>query len=373
MKRNYHQFEIKGLNQERFFNSLSKKYHIFDVDRKQKNLSAFKVELHDRKNVKKEILGAGFEITSEKSAGAIFLLSKFLFCYGLIAGILLSAVLYAIQYQFVQKIEVWGSGDIAAVEQFVQQNLPSKSKSKIDTGSIERQIKNNFDDLSFVSAAIVGQTLIVNVKSSVVPPEMNGKFAPIVAEYDGVVTRIKLVQGTLRVAVGDIIQSGQILVVGSVTNVQGEVLYLPPQAEIEMDIWCEGESVHYDSQMLTTRTGREKVESCVMLWGSEFYSHKVDLEFEQYEVETSSQLLSRNNLLPFVIIKNIYYETKTELVESTFEEKRELCFASAKTNCLQKMPDCAIIKSEDYKITEGAGCTKVKCVITATITVTGEQ
>lgn len=373
MKKNYHSFEIKGLNQERFFNSISKKYHIFELDRAQKNLSSFKVSFRDAKNVRKEILAAGFEIVSEKSGGIFFLLSRLLVCYGFIAGIAISAILYAMQYQFVQKIEVWGIDDVSKIERFVEEILPSKAKDRINTDEIEKSIKSEFVDLSFVSVAIVGQTLIVNVKNSIIPPEMQGAFAPLVSQYDGIITSIKLIQGTPKVEVGDIIQAGQILVEGYVANSQGEVLFLLPQAEIEMDIWCEGESQHYDRRMVTYRTGRQKVETCVMLWGNEFYSHVGGLEFEQYEVETSSQPLSKNNILPFVITKNIYYETKTELVERTFDEKREECLALAKENCLQKLPDCAIIKSEDYRIIEGAGCTTVKCVVTASLKIVGEK
>lgn len=371
-KRSFHQFEIKGLNQERFFNSLSKKYNIFEVDRIQKNLSLFKVNLHDRAAVKKEILDAGYQIVSEKSAGIIFLLSKFLLSFGLIAGIFISLTLYILQYQFVQRIEVWGIDDASKIERFVEENLPSMAKNKINIDEIVQSIKNEFGDLSFVSAAIVGQTLIINVKNSIIPPEMSGQFSPLVSQYDGVITSINLIQGTPMVAVGDIIQCGQILVEGKVTNSQGEVLYLQPLAEIEMDIWCDGEGRHFDSLLVTRRTGREKVETCVTLWGNEFYSHKNSIEFEQFEIETSSQPLSKNNILPFVLTKNIYFETETVVIESDFEEKREECFASAKENCLQKLPDCAIIKDEDYKIIDGAGCTIVRCVVTARLKVTGE-
>ena len=96
MKRSYHLFEIKGLNQERFFNQAAKKYHLFEINRQQKNSASFKVDFKDRKKVRKELLGAGFEITFEKSGGLLFLLSKFFVCYGLIAGILLAAIIYAI-------------------------------------------------------------------------------------------------------------------------------------------------------------------------------------------------------------------------------------------------------------------------------------
>ena len=53
MKRSYHLFEIKGLNQERFFNQAAKKYHLFEINRQQKNTASFKVDFKDRKKIRK--------------------------------------------------------------------------------------------------------------------------------------------------------------------------------------------------------------------------------------------------------------------------------------------------------------------------------
>lgn len=372
-RKSYHFFEIKGLNQERLFNELSKKFEIFEIERLEKNRSRFKVKYFDGVKVRKALIAAGYEIINEKRNGLFFYLTNFCTSYGLIAGIALSIILFAVQSPFIQKVEVWGVDDCSQIQKFVEDNLPSKSKGKIDTAKIELMIKNNFDDISFVSAAIVGQSLVINVKNAVVPDEMDGTFSPLVSQYDGVITSINLIQGTLKVDVGDIIQKGQILVEGRVINSEGESFNIQPKAEIFMDVWIEGEATHFDKQVITVRTGESYQDLSVSLFGQEFYSHKGQKQFSSFEVEESSQPLIKNNILPFILTKSVYYETITQTIESTFDQKREEIIAQAKAICLQNLGECEIIKEENYRIIEGAGCTTVKYVITAGLQVTGEK
>ena len=79
------------------------------------------------------------------------------------------------------------------------------------------------------------------------------------------------------------------------------------------------------------------------------------------------QKLTKNNILPFVLEKTTYFETATEVIESTFEEKREEVVASAREKCLQNLRESEII------ILEGGGFTTVRYVITASLLVTGED
>lgn len=374
MKReNFHCFEIKGLNQERFFNALSKKFEIFDIQRFEKNRSQFKVKYFDGKTVRKEILDAGFAILSETRGGVFWQLTRFFSSYGLIAGIVLTIILFAAQSPFIAKVEVWGCDNNIEICEFVKKNLPTKNKHRLDTDAIEHLINSQFEDVSFVSAAVVGQSLIINVKNAVVPPEMEGEFAPIISQYDGVVTAINLVQGTVKVQVGDIIQRGQVLVEGCVINSEGESFNIQPKAEIYMDVWLEGEATHFDEQIVTTRTGRKVETSVVTLFGKEFYSSAKPNIFASFETEISTQPLIKNNILPFKLTKTTYYETKTETISSTFEQKKEESIALARENCLQNLGECEIIKEENYRIIEGAGCTTVKYVITANLLITGEK
>ncbi len=370
-KKNYHLFEIKGVNQERFFNNLVKRYKIFELDRKDKTHCSFKVNYRDAKKVRAEILNAGLTIEKERSKSLLYFLTKFLTCYGILSAIVICSCFYFIQFSRIERIEVWGDYDSELIKEFVEQNLQNKNKNRVDCQKIENLINNEFDDLSFVSVAIVGQTMVVNVKSSIVPPEMQGEFAPIISPSDGIVREINLIQGTLKVDVGDIIQKGQILVEGYVINSEGESMDLQPRAEIVLDVWAEGESVHFDQQLVTSRTGNKTVRTSVTLFGHEFYSNNAQVQFDQYEEEQTSKPLIKNNLLPFILTKTTYYETQTQLVVSSFAEHEQEMISQARENCLQNLAEYEIIKDENYRIIEAAGTTTVKYVITASLRVVG--
>ncbi len=372
-KINFHYFEIKGLNQERFFNNLSKKYQIFEINRLEKNRTKFKVNYFDGKKIKKEILDAGFEIVDEKRGGVFFWLAKAMTSYGIIAALILCSFVYVIQLNFVQKVEVWAEEGGKEIESFVWQNLKSRNKNYIDLKKLEKEISANFEDLSFVSAAFVGQSLIINVKSKVLPPEMEDNFAPIISPFDGIITKINLIQGTLMVEVGDIVQKGQTLVEGRVINSEGESFNLQPRAEVYMDVWHQAESTHYDREIVTYRTGRKFDMVRVLLFGKEFYSNGKENTFSQFEQETTLRKLTKNNFLPFVLEKTTCFETATEVIESTFEEKREQVISSAREKCLQNLRESEIIKEENYIILEGGGFTTVRYVITTNLLVTGED
>ncbi len=372
-KINFHYYEIKGLNQERFFNNLSKKYSIYELNRFEKSRAEFKVSFFDGEKVKKEILAAGYQILNEKKGGIFFIFSKLLKSYGLLLGIAAVFVSYFVQMPFVQRIEVWGSQNASEIKKFVDDEISSRQKSKINTKALEQKIMAHFDNLTFVSVAILGQSLIVNVKSGIRPPEMDETFLPIVSQYDGVVTKIELVQGTVLVQVGDIIQKGQILVAGYVENAQGQTLNLPPKANIYIDVWVQASETHYDEKVVTRRTGN-KIECCsVWLNSQQFYSNGKQNSFSCFEIESSEQILCKNNILPFVLKRDVYYETVSEKIVSSFEDEKDFIINSAREKCLQNIGESEIIKKEDVLILEGAGFTTVKYIITANILVSGED
>lgn len=366
MIKGFHHFKIRGVNQERFFNNIFKKYRIFDIKRQDKTFCSFKVERRFAKKVKAEILNANLTIIEEKSSGLAYSFLRLLGAYGVLVAIILCSVFYVFQLRFIERIEVWGDSNVE-VQQFLEENLPSKNKSKIDCDYIEKIINDNFEDLSFVSVTIVGQTLVVNVKNSIIPPEMVDEYAPIVSSYDGIVREIELVQGTLSVEIGDIIQKGQILVEGYVKNSEGEILNIQPKAEIILDVWAEGESQHFSKLMITSRTGKSCSNTSVQLFGYEFYSNNVQPTFSQYEEEKVSEYLTKNNILPFKIVTTKYFETETKVVESELNLEKQI--ELARENCLQNIKNYEIIKEENYRVISEGNKTTVKYVVTASMKV----
>ena len=360
------QFEIKGLNQERTFNELSKRYKIFDYERKSKEVALFKTSFFSGKKVQKELLGQGFEILSLKRKGFLNFFFNSVISYGLIAGMCLGFAFCFVQASFIRKIEVWGNQNIedVAVIQVVSKNIGSGLKSKIDTKKIENEVYASFSNLSFVSVAVVGQTIILNIKEEIVPDEMKGDFKPIYSGDYGRITNINLIQGTLAVTVGDIVREGQVLVYPYILNSSGVQMPVKPVAKIEADVWIEEQASHNSYYIESYKTGKTLTKNEVYLGKLKIYEKEVENRFSSFEVEEESEILDKNNILPFVLKTTTYFETSTRVIEESFDSVKDKIISKARENALQKIEDCDIIKSENFTIKQAGNITNVSYVIT---------
>ena len=366
--KNFVMFEIKGYNQEKFFNTLSKEYAIFDIKREDKERSFFKVKASDEKRVTAEIKENGFEILAIKREGFVFKIRKVLLSYGIIAGIIFGFLFYIIQGLFIRNIEVWGNEKIndSEIIEFIDDNIGNKLKKNVNSKELENKIFNNFDGLSFVSVAIIGQTIIVNIKEEIIPDEMKGNFQPIYSQYDALITEIELIQGTICVKVGDIIEKGEILVQPYIINSSGEQMPVKPLANIKADVWVVGEEIHNSSYQEVYRTGKKIVNNQVFLGALSIYKKQTENPFESFEVMIEEKKLVQNNLLPFKLQTTTYYQTEKREVNQSFEEVKQEVVSKARKKVLQKIEDCDIIKKEHTVIRECGNLTTVSYIITIT-------
>lgn len=358
--------KVKGLNQERAFNNLSKEVEILKLEREDQRTCQLEVLPKDAKKTKKFLRNNNFEILSEKSFGAYKWGKWFLSYYGIIAGLLLCITAYLVQLPFLWQICVFGNEVINSSEitQVINQQLPSRLISQIDTKEIEIVIKENFERVSSVSVAIVGQCLVVNINEKVLPDEMTTNFQPIVSEYDCRITHIELIQGTLNIKEGDIVRKGEVIVEPYIIDSEGQKREVKAMANITADVWLVGTKEHRESYYRTYRTGNKVEESKVLLFGMTIYSNSKEMHFENYQEEVYVEDLITNNILPFKLEKRVFYETKTELVETKFEDCKDEIINDARENALQNMEECEIIKGEDYTVSSAGGVSIVTYIVT---------
>lgn len=358
--------KVKGLNQERAFTKLSKSVSILKLERSDKQICEMEIQEKDFKKTKDFLLTNHFEILEVKRSGPSYQLKRLLCSYGLISALLLCCCLYFAQLSFVWQIKVYGVDklDAGVVSSYVASQLDSRMKKNIHTEKIEIALKDNFNRISSVSAAIIGQSLVVHIYEAVLPDEMAGQFTPITSEYDCKISDIELIQGTLAVKVGDIVRKGDVLVEPYIIDSQGQKREVKAMAKIQADVWLVGSSEHSDSYYKTVRTGEKTVTSEVLLLGLNIYSYTKQCPYDNYETEESIQDLSKHNLLPFKLKKITYHEIKTELVELSFDACREQKIAEAREKTLIFLRESEIIKAENYTIKEAGGIHVVQYVIT---------
>lgn len=363
--KNLCRIRLKGLNQERTISNISKSCKLYNLNRIEKSISEVEVNSKDLKKVKAQLMSSGLEVEILKVSGIGQFIKRFLSFYGVIAAIVLSIGLYIFQYGYVWQIKVFGTEKLndSEIVSFIEQNF-NKHKSQIETENVELLLKENFKRISAVSVAIVGQTLVVNIYETIYPIEMEGQFSPIYAEVDCKIISTDLIQGTLCVKVGDIVRRGEVLVQPFIIDSQGQKREVVPEAKIEAEVWLIGKAEHYDSYYKTERTGKKIECGKVKLFGLEIYNNCQENTFLQSECEENSVFLSKNQILPLIYEKTVYYETKTQLIEQSFEEVKIQKVEEAKQNALIYLQEKDIIKEEIANIKSLGGVTNLEYVVT---------
>ena len=359
-------FIVKGLNQEKMLNKLIQSVKIYNFNRTSYDVCQFETDFKNHKVVKCLLIEHGMEIVKISHFGFLSKVTNFVTAYGIIFAIAISSLFYALQYSFIWKIEVYGEDKIEErqVKEFITKKLPSKFKGRIDTKDMEQKIKENFKQISSVSVAIIGQTLVLNLNEAVLPEEMEGEYLPLISDFDGLVTEINLIQGTLAVNEGSLVRKGDVLVYPYIIDSQGGERAVAPKAEVYADVWLCEKNMHYDYQIVVNRTGRRFCSSKVYLNNLLIYSQNKSHNFQQFEIEEQESQLTKNLLLPFKICKTTYYETQTIEIKTDFEENKDKIIASTREKVLIFVEENEIIKEENYTIREEGGCHEISYVIT---------
>lgn len=89
-------------------------------------------------------------------------------------------------------------------------------KKEISCGDLEKQIRNAFPEIGWVSAELTGTRLTVHVRENGILKVETGSDAPceLTAGSDGTVTKIIVRNGIVRVKAGDEVKTGDVLVSG---------------------------------------------------------------------------------------------------------------------------------------------------------------
>ena len=246
------------------------------------------------------------------------------------------------------------------------QNVTTFCKKKdISLSSLEKTLSKNIENISLVSAIIKGNTLVISIKEKVQNDEVDNldNFQPLVSKFDGQITNIKLVQGTLKVNVGDMVKVGQILVEPYILDSSNNKRAVKPIAEIEARVWQTFKTEHKESKIVSRRTGKEQVVENLIFMGLNLTNFHNECDFPSYELKIDTICISNNNILPIYRQKITYYEMETILIEEKFEENKEKIFEEIKQKALLYLDKCDIIKNEYFNVNKINGQYVVEYVV----------
>ncbi|MDO5402906.1 MAG: sporulation protein YqfD, partial [Eubacteriales bacterium] len=201
----------------------------------------------------------------------------------------------------------------------------------IDCDGIESRLRNQFDNITWVSAEIRGTRLIIHIKEndgvSVTAADEKRERSSIYSDYEGTVVSIITRKGTPLVKVGDTVSAGDELVSGKVEfkNDAGEIVseeavYADAKVVIRTRIMYSDAVKRVQEQKIYT--GRTK---CYRIVGVSDKYVKLGLgkvKYSEYDcvTENDNMKLSNDFCLPIWHGKSTYYEYNIQSVEMSDSE-----------------------------------------------------
>ena len=347
-----YKFIIPSLNTEKILNKLILQFDIFDMKKDEKTCSFF-CKSKDKKTIEKILKQYGVKVES-KSYYGIFKQLKNASSLGVIIGIVISTILYIISTFFINDVLLIGNLSVTSKEIMEVLDNHNINKWTLKSAVNLESLKNDLQKIKYVSYASViikGNAIIINIKEQLTNDEVVnlGVFQPLVAKYDGKITSIKLIQGTLKCKVGDIVKLGDVLVEPYVYDSNGDKLSAQPLADIICDVWITTRLEVKDKEIKKIKTGNIAKDYLITFMGLNLFTQKTDIKFKNFMVEENEKYLT-NYILPIKIKYITYSEYKYCEINTEFEKNKDKYLNQTRQMSLLNVKEYDIIKDESYVI-----------------------
>ena len=359
MKHGESRVEIKvvGLNQLKLLSFIKRNgIELFDINRTSHEEMTFWIKKNKLKLLKKIFKNKNINYQILSRSGFDNILHFFINNYGIFISVLIFIIFLAILNNFSYFVKVNGCTtlDDEKISEYVEQNLKQKAyrKGEIDCSEIEKQLRNEFDTISFVSVIKRGCYVVVDIKEKLTNTETDKNLSELSAKSScrGYVSSIEIYQGTAAVKVGDFVKVGSDLILPYVLDSKGDKEYVVPRGKIEISCFFDSTISHSDQVVTFERTGKSQTIYSLTLFGLEIYKHNEDFSFENFEIIETEQDLSHNNILPLKYKKKTIYELKEVIKQVDFDSAKQNYIEKAKQNVFQQLPNGVIITNERQNI-----------------------
>ncbi len=269
----YSCFKLKGLNQDRFINSLKNKgIDLFDLKKQGERTLTFKVKRADEQKVfaiNKNVWYNAYEISKMGEQGLSYPILYAVRNVGVIIGILFFIVFCIISNDYILSFSFTGTGAVyeRQIKDYLKENGIEKYArfSSFSLNELEDKILADNDFLSFASVSKNGNVLVLDLTLSKSPPNsLSGNAEFLKSDVSGVIESLKVYRGTALKKVGEKVEIGDVIVDGFATvkeqtvkvNViaYATILYQTERVYVSESIGEE------DSALLFAREGLEDVE-----------------------------------------------------------------------------------------------------------------
>lgn len=293
----------------------------------------------------------------------------------IIGGIACIAILY-IMSSFIWFIEIEGNKKVSSkvilneAEKFGL--YVGTAKWKFDSAQLEKQLRNNLPQLSWVGISVTGTKAKIKVAEKTEAPLSEDQPAHIIAEKSGLIEEVLVKTGQAVIEEGKLVKKGDLLISGIVTTETEappgsgteeseeqepeEIItqrYVRAKGIVKARVWYEGYGEAQLISQKTVKTGRYsrvlqlKIGSnSITLQGSEKIPYKNYTESRKVKRVPGW----RNIRIPVEVVTTNYYETKKLEERHSWTEAIQLARALAEKQLDNVMPAKAKVVNQKMHI-----------------------
>ena len=219
--------------------------------------------------------------------------------------------------------------------------------------------------LSWAAINIEGSKITVDVTETKQTEQNETKPSNLIANEDGIIKKIEVKNGVIKVKVGDVVQKGQLLASGIIEYQNGRESFVRSMGKVYAEVEYSFETVQPLTVTEFIKTG-EVVERKIL----SFYSLKIPLFLggveAPYTAKTENEKISSGEAyLPIKITSKRFYKTKETTYELTEEAARRRAEKTAEEKVKKLVSNGEIISKSHQVSTDGKALiikTNLKCV-----------
>lgn len=336
----YLRIYLRGRDTERYLNLCSKNdILLWNLKCRPEGIFC-SVKVDDYKRSKPYLKKTGTHASIKKKTGLPFLVYRYRKRWFFFFCCILAILLLYFSSGFIWRIEVKGNSYIS--DEKILKILSDhhwfygSSVASLQTETVEKTLRNELSDVIWVTADLTGTCLTVEVKEKLMQEEqkrdqntLSGGY-DLVATENGIVDSIITRSGTPKVAAGDTVRSGDVLISGIVDVVNattGEVSHTYCEADGDVVL---NYSITYDDSFLMKYqdkkfTGREQTWVLYCPHQQNIFLPKWLTGYQTYDTLQSRRQLTAGNgyFLPVDEIRVVRKEFKTVTLDRSREDAKE--------------------------------------------------
>ena len=325
----YLNIEVEGVFVERFINICkSRNILLWNIKMKEGIKLFANIGIKDYRNIRVIAKKTNTKIKIRKKCGIPFILHRYQKRKLFAAFIGIIVIFLIIVSNFIWNINITGNENIEAEE--IKEILAREGlkigtyKHFLNTNAIINKIRLKRDDIAWIGITIKGTNAQVEIKETTKTPKIidDNEYCNIIADKEGMITKISVQNGTLNVKEGDIVKPGDILAYGYLEGKYTGIRYVHALASVQAKVWYSKKEKVFLREQIPTDTGKTETKYSLVLNNFKINFYKTLSKFKNYDTINKSKklMLFSNFYLPIEFIKTTNKEYILKDVTYTEEE-----------------------------------------------------